>query len=74
MEIRELLIQIWHDFPINDISIENFKTALSKDKKNIGAELRLILNKGYGQIFKDAMKMDEKFTNWLIEYFTNELI
>jgi len=73
MEIRELLIQIWHDFPINDISIENFKTALSKDKKNIGAELRLILNKGYGKIFKDAMKMDDRFTEWLKEYFTNEL-
>jgi len=72
-EIRELLQQIWKDFPIKDIELEAFKSALSKDKKNVGSELRLILNKGYGKIFKDAMKMDERFTNWLKEYFTNEI-
>jgi 3-dehydroquinate synthase len=73
LEIRELLQQIWKDFPIKDIELEAFKLALSKDKKNVGSELRLILNKGYGKIFKDAMKMDERFTNWLKEYFDNEL-
>ena len=71
--IRELLVQIWHGTMINDISIEKFKTALSKDKKNVGKELRLILNKGYGKIFKDAMEMDEVFVSWLEEYFANEL-
>ena len=73
LEIRELLLQIWLGFPIKDISLDKFKAALSKDKKNVGVELRLILNKGYGKIFKDAMKMDERFTSWLNEYFTNEL-
>ena len=72
-DIRELLVQIWHGTTINDISIEKFKIALSKDKKNVGKELRLILNKGYGKIFKDAMKMDEIFVSWLKEYFANEL-
>jgi len=73
LEIRELLQEIWKGFPIIDIEIETFKSALSKDKKNVGKELRLILNKGYGKIFKDAMKMDNQFTNWMKEYFTNEL-
>ena len=71
--IRELLIQIWYGTSIDDISIEKFKTALSKDKKNVGKQLRLILNKGYGKIFKDAMEMDETFVSWLEEYFANEL-
>lgn len=73
LEIRELLQQIWKDFPIKDIELEAFKLALSKDKKNVGSELRLILNKGYGKIFKDAMKMDVRFKNWLKEYFDYEL-
>jgi len=73
LEIRELLEKIWQGFPIEDISVEQFKTALSKDKKNVGAELRLILNKGYGKIFKDAATMDDTFTSWLNEYFNYEL-
>ena len=72
-EIRELLEQIWTDFPINDISLNKFKYALSKDKKNVGKELRLILNRGYGKIFKYAMQMDDRFSGWLEEYFANEL-
>ena len=73
LEIRELLQEIWKGFPITDIEVETFKTALSKDKKNVGKELRLILNKGYGKIFNDAMQMDDRFTNWMKEYFANEL-
>lgn len=73
LEIRKLLEKIWKDFPINDIELDTFKLALSKDKKNVGNELRLILNKGYGKIFKDAMQMDDRFTNWMKEYFANEI-
>jgi 3-dehydroquinate synthase len=72
-DIRELLKKVWKGTSIEDITLDKFKVALSKDKKNIGTELRLILNKGYGKIFKDAMKMDDRFTTWLEEYFTNEL-
>jgi len=74
MEIRELLAKIWAGFPINEINIEEFKIALGKDKKNVGKELRLILNKGYGKIFKEPVKMELPFTHWLEEYFINELI
>jgi len=73
LEIRELLVLIWKGTSINDISVDKFKTALSKDKKNVGTELRLILNKGYGKIFKDAMSMNDQFTEWLTEYFNNEI-
>lgn len=72
-EIRELLSQIWKDFPIRDISLEKFKNALSKDKKNVGAELRLILNNGYGKIFKDSLSMSNQLEGWLLDYFHNEL-
>jgi 3-dehydroquinate synthase len=72
-EIRELLEEIWAGTNIKDIDTDKFKIALSKDKKNVGTELRLILNKGYGNIFKHAIKMDDQFTTWLKEYFSNEL-
>jgi 3-dehydroquinate synthase len=72
-EIRELLEEIWNGTSINDISLDKFSQTISKDKKNVGKELRLILNKGYGKIFKDAVKNDERFISWLKEYFENEL-
>ena len=71
--IRELLEQIWQGTSIGDISLDKYKVALSKDKKNVGKELRLILNKGYGKIFKAAVQMDEQFTSWLVDYFENQL-
>lgn len=72
-EVRVLLAQIWADYDISGVPIDMFKKALSKDKKNVGHELRLILNKGYGNIFKDAIEMDLRFSNWLVEYFTSEI-
>jgi len=71
--IRELLEKIWVGYDIRNISVEKLKVALSKDKKNIGNKLGLILNKGYGNIFKASIDMDDKLTSWLEEYFQNEL-
>lgn len=73
MHIRELLQQVWEGTSIKDINLEEFKKALSKDKKNVGTELRLILNKGLGNIFQDKMQMDDRFTVWLKEYFDTQL-
>ena len=72
-EIRELLEKIWIGYDIKNIDVEKFATALSKDKKNVGNELRLILCKGYGKVFKDAQCLDDEFRGWLKDYFTNEL-
>lgn len=71
--IRELLEQIWEGTSITDIELEKFTRALSKDKKNIGNQLGLILNKGYGKIFKDLRPMDEEFIGWMKEYFATQL-
>lgn len=71
--IRELLEKIWAGYDIKHLSVEKLKVALSKDKKNIGIKLGLILNKGYGKISKASIDMDDQFTSWLEEYFLNEL-
>lgn len=72
-EIREITEFIWKGYSINDIDISVFLKALSKDKKNVGTKLGLILNKGYGKIFKHIMDADETFKVWIDEYFQNEL-
>lgn len=72
-DIRELLEKIWMGTDISGIEVSKYKLALSKDKKNVGEQLGLILNKGYGQIFKELRPMDQQFTEWLEEYFENEI-
>ena len=72
-EIRELLEKIWSNYDIKGMDVEKFAQALSKDKKNVGNELRLILCKGYGKVFKDAQELDKEFKGWLTEYFDIEL-
>lgn len=72
-EIRAIVINFWPGFEISDLDVDIFIKALSKDKKNVGKQLGLILNKGYGQIFKNIMDNDEMFRSWMIEYFENEL-
>lgn len=72
-EIREVTEYIWEGYSIKSIDIESFKYALSKDKKNVGTKLGLILNKGFGEVFKNVMEPDHNFTLWIKEYFDNEM-
>jgi 3-dehydroquinate synthase len=68
-EIRAVLKPIWIDFPINEISIDRFLEALSKDKKNVGTQLGLILMKGHGRVFKQLVNKDAQFEGWIEQYF-----
>lgn len=72
-DVRELTELIWEGYNIKGIDLEAYLNALSKDKKNIGTKLGLILNKGYGNIFKNIMDTDEEFKKWIKDYFENEL-
>ena len=53
---------------INQIKLDKLIHALKKDKKNVGNKLGLILNNGYGKIFKKLIEPNQKFKNILIEY------
>ena len=66
--------KIWSGYDITKIDLEKFAIALSKDKKNIGKELRLILCKDYGRVLKTSQNLDDEFKGWLYEYFEKELI
>ena len=72
---RELFEKIWGGYAdqVKRLDIDTFLVALSKDKKNKGLLLGLILNKGYGKVFKDFTENDMIFRSWILEYFANEL-
>ncbi len=72
-DIRELLQQIWQGYDIKHLDVYQFREVLAKDKKNVGRELRLILCKGYGKVFKTPVKNNDQLHNWLREYFNQEL-
>ena len=72
---RELFEKIWHGYSdqVKSLDIDTYLNALSKDKKNKGPLLGLILNKGYGKVFKDFTANDIIFKTWIEEYFASEL-
>ena len=72
---RELFEKIWDGYAdqVKRLDIDTYLVALSKDKKNKGPLLGLILNKGYGKVFKDFTENDIIFRSWIVEYFANEL-
>jgi 3-dehydroquinate synthase len=72
-DVRELVELIFEGYDIKGIDLDNYLTALSKDKKNVGSQLGLILSKGYGKIFKNIMDADDQFKGWIKDYFENEI-
>jgi len=47
--------------------------ALGRDKKNIGADLGLILMRGVGQTFKTLVRPDGQFREWVGEYLATRI-
>ena len=72
-EIRQITKYIWEGYSLSGIDIHAFINALSKDKKNVGNQLGLILNKGYGKIYKQLVTVDKNFIGWVQAYFDTEL-
>jgi len=68
-EIREVTSYIWNGYSISSLDYEKLIQALGRDKKNVGTQLGLILNKGYGKIFKELVDPREPFNTWIKDYF-----
>ncbi len=71
LEIREILMKNWAGNSVSGIDVRAFEKALSKDKKNVGSELRVILTKGYGAMYKSPLMLDENVSAWFDEWFSN---
>lgn len=70
-DVRSVLAKVWVDTPLPQVDFEKFLRALYKDKKNEGSEVKVILTKGYGQMFKCTLQLD-RATKRLIELFFSE--
>jgi len=68
-----VLDTITYGYSIKNLELYAFLDALGKDKKNEGKKLGLILNKGYGKIFKNITVVDEELICWLKEYFEKQI-
>ena len=68
-ELHKFLTKVYGGFDLEDVNTELFIEALTRDKKNNGSELGLILMRGIGDTFKIYIQADAKFIGWVGEYF-----
>lgn len=68
-EARTVLSRIWSAVPIGQIDRTSYENALLKDKKNADGQLGLILSRGFGEMFKQLVPLDDRFRSWLDEWF-----
>lgn len=62
-DVRLVLKRVWSNTHFPNIDLDRYITILSKDKKNVGKDLRLILTRGIGDMFIERISVDEKFLN-----------
>ena len=70
---RCVLDRIWQGTELPDVEDQAFVAALSRDKKNEGAEVKVILTKGLGQMFKTTLRLDAETRQFLSRYFRQRL-
>ena len=68
-QMRDVLKLNWSEFHLGEIDLEAMISALRKDKKNIGSQVRVILTRGLGDMFITSLDVDGKGREWLKEYF-----
>jgi 3-dehydroquinate synthase len=70
--MRELLSWNWASTELGSINVDMFLNALSKDKKNVGSEFRVILTRGPGKMFKTGLEQNETVAAWLQAWFDEQ--
>jgi 3-dehydroquinate synthase len=66
--MHDALRKNYSGFERTDVPLDAFSSALAKDKKNVDAELTLILPDAEGHIRRTAQKNDGEFRTWCAEY------
>jgi len=68
-EVRPILEKVWLDCRIPDFEIEDYFSALMKDKKNEGGRLHAILTRGLGDMFQTPVDLDEQIKGSITDFF-----
>lgn len=68
-QIRPTLATVWNATTLDQVDCLDFFGALAHDKKNEGKEIKVILTKGIGQMFKTTLVMNSKIIHLIESYF-----
>ena len=71
--IRPTLARIWNKTQLPPVDVESFCQALARDKKNEGRNIKVILTRGIGDMFKTTMDLDSAKKEFIGKYFGNQL-
>ena len=72
-QVRALLSLNWRKDELGEVDVDKFVNALKKDKKNVGNEVRVILTRGFGNMFKTGVDVDGEAGKHIHNYFKEEL-
>lgn len=72
-QIRPILQEISCITPIPSLDIDSYLRALKRDKKNIGSEIKVILTRGLGEMFKTTLDLDNEINLLIKEFFEKQL-
>lgn len=71
--VRPLLARIWHGTDLPEIDLDRFLAALTRDKKNEGAQIKVILTRGPGDMFKTTLALDASTRTFIARFFRERL-
>lgn len=71
--VRRVLARVWEGTTLPPIDIERFLAALARDKKNEGKEIKVILTRGVGEMFKTSLTLDAGMRDLIARFFNERL-
>ena len=70
--VRSVAEALWRGYSVKGIIIEDYFSALGKDKKNIGDDVYVILTRGFGDMFKTRIDLKGREGRLIRDYFQTE--
>ncbi|MFH0880889.1 MAG: 3-dehydroquinate synthase [Lentisphaerota bacterium] len=68
-ELRASYALVWQDTDFKELNFARYFDALCKDKKNEGTQIKVILTRGLGQMFKTTLSLDQDTRHFIQDYF-----
>ena len=70
--VRTILATIWQSKSLPVVDISNYFIALSKDKKNEGKQIKVILTEGLGNMYKSTLPVNEEIHALISSFFKDK--
>ena len=71
-EIQRSLVPVWEKTELDLHNLDPFFTALKRDKKNEGTNIKVILTKSLGKMFKTTLVLDDPMKELIRKYFADK--